>query len=181
MSKTALRNAMKKKLLAMGELDYSAFSAEIKNQLTTSLEWEAAKTVGITISTGREVDTKEVIEEGWRQQKRIVVPKCFPDRKELKFFEITSFDELEDSFYSLKEPITTMTPFVSKEEIDLLIVPGIVFDKRGYRIGYGGGYYDRYLSNYQNKTVSLAFSFQILKEIPNETYDIPVEKIIYNT
>ncbi|RXI99451.1 5-formyltetrahydrofolate cyclo-ligase [Anaerobacillus alkaliphilus] len=181
MNKTVFRNKMKQRLLEMTDTEFLAFSENIKDKLLESTEWIEAKTVGITISTGREVDTKGIIEEGWRQQKRIVVPKCYPSRKEIKFYEITSYTELEDSFYSLKEPITNIAPLVSKEEIDLLIVPGIIFDKRGFRIGYGGGYYDRFLSNYQNKTLSLAFDFQIVNDIPTETHDIAVGKIIHNT
>ncbi|OIJ22181.1 5-formyltetrahydrofolate cyclo-ligase [Anaerobacillus alkalidiazotrophicus] len=181
MKKTYLRNKVKKCLQEMSNADYVELSSTIKKRFITSEEWKSSKTIGITISTQREVDTKSIIEEGWRQNKRIVVPKCFPKEKELKFYEINSFTDLEESFYALKEPITTKTTFVAKENIDLLVVPGVVFDTRGYRIGYGGGYYDRYLINYKNKKISLAFHFQIINEVPNEHHDIAVDKIICNT
>lgn len=178
MNKGNVREEIKKKLLEMNDIDYWALSKSIKDKLINSNEWAEALTVGLTISTGREVDTKEIIEEGWRQNKRIVVPKCFPKNRELRFYQINSFQEVEDSFYSLKEPIISITPYVPKNEIDLMVVPGIVYDKRGFRIGYGGGYYDRYLSDYTNKTISLAFGLQIVEEVPVEEHDVAVEKLI---
>ncbi|QOY36135.1 5-formyltetrahydrofolate cyclo-ligase [Anaerobacillus isosaccharinicus] len=178
MNKGNVREEIKKKLLEMNDIDYWALSTRIKDELINSNEWAEALTIGLTISTGREVDTKEIIEEGWRQNKRIVVPKCFPKNRELRFYQFNSFQEVEDSFYSLKEPIISVTPYVPKNEIDLMVVPGIVYDKRGFRIGYGGGYYDRYLSNYTNKTISLAFGLQIVDEVPVEEHDVAVEKLI---
>jgi len=61
-----------------------------------------------------------------------------------------------------------------------LIVPGLVFNEKGYRIGFGGGFYDRFLADYHGKTVSLAFDFQVMKEIPTESFDLPVQIIITN-
>lgn len=181
MNKKLLRHQMKEKLQQMDETSFKEACQTIIKNLLNSEEWAMAQTVGITISTGREIDTKPIIEEGWKQQKRIVVPKCYPNKKEIKFYQISSFAEVEDSFYSLKEPIIAITPFVPKEEIDLVIVPGIIFDNEGYRIGYGGGYYDRYLHSFLNKTVALAFPFQIVASIPKEEHDIPVGKIISST
>lgn len=180
-NKNQLRNEMKQRLYKMKESDYILFCSEIKAKLLQSKEWHEATTIGITIATGREVETISIIEAGWKEGKEIVVPKCSPKEKKLNFYQIVSFQEVEESFYSLKEPITTLTPFVEKEQIDLLIVPGLIFDKQGFRIGFGGGYYDRYLDGYHKNTVALAFDFQLVDEIPNEAFDIPVKKIITNT
>lgn len=180
-NKVQLRNEMKQHLLKMKETDYILFCSQIKDKLLQSKEWHEAATIGITIATKREIDTIPIIEAGWKQGKQIVVPKCFPKEKKLNFYQIVSFQEVENSFYSLKEPITTLAPFVKKEQIDLLIVPGLIFDKYGFRIGFGGGYYDRYLDGYLKDTVALAFDFQLVDEVPKEAYDIPVRKIITNT
>ncbi|MCT8139730.1 5-formyltetrahydrofolate cyclo-ligase [Anaerobacillus sp. CMMVII] len=181
MEKVYLRNKMKQRLAEMNEADYWQQSKKIREKLFNSTEWSEAKTIGITISTGREVDTLAIIEEAWQTNKRVVVPKCYPQKRELKFYQINSFTEVEDSFYSLKEPIISITKLVQKEDIDLVVVPGIIYDQRGYRIGYGGGYYDRFLSDYPNKTISLAFEMQIVEEVPAEEHDIAVEKLISNT
>lgn len=180
-NKIQLRREMKQHLLEMKKTEYILLCSEIKTKLLQSKEWHEATTIGITISSNREIDTTPIIEAGWKEGKRIVVPKCFPDQKELKFYKITSFQEVEDSFYSLKEPIISVTPFVEKEQIDLLIVPGLIFDKSGFRIGFGGGYYDRYLNDYHKATVALAFDFQLVDEIPKEAHDIPIRRIVTNT
>lgn len=179
--KVQLRNEMKKRLANLKEEDYNLFSKQIKEKLIHTDEWEKAKTIGITYSLGNEVDTIAIIEEGWLQNKTIALPKCIPDQRLLNFYRVNSFEEVEDSFYSLKEPITAITPYIAKSDIDLLIVPGLIYDKRGYRIGFGGGYYDRYLVNYPGSTISLGFHFQIIDEVPNEAHDLPVKKIISNT
>ncbi|GAE91201.1 5-formyltetrahydrofolate cyclo-ligase [Gracilibacillus boraciitolerans JCM 21714] len=78
----------------------------------------------------------------------------------------------------IKEPLANCAKLVKKNEHDLIIIPGIVFDTKGYRIGYGGGFYDRYLREYQGQKLSLAASFQIKSTISKEKYDIPVDIIV---
>lgn len=94
------------------------------------------------------------------------------------FRQITNFDQLETVYMSLREPIPALTVETEANEIDLLFVPGVAYTRRGERIGYGGGYYDRYLLQYEGKTLSLAFDFQIVSYIPIESFDQNVQKII---
>ena len=96
----------------------------------------------------------------------------------MDFRILTSFDELETVYIDLLEPIVEQTESIGKEQIDLLIVPGVVFSNDGYRIGFGGGYYDRYMTDYKGATISLAFHSQVNHEVPIEAHDIPVQKII---
>ena len=86
--------------------------------------------------------------------------------------------QLETVYMNLREPIPALTEEVNADEIDLQIVPGVAYTERGERIGYGGGYYDRYLMHYKGKTLSLAYSFQMVDHIPIEPFDKNVEKII---
>lgn len=181
MDKVQLRNNMKQKLINLTKDEHKLYSKDIRNKLVNSLEWQEATTIGITISTNFEVDTVTIIEKGWSQNKKIVVPKCFPKQKQLQFLKINSFKDVENSFFNLREPIVANTVQVEKSDIDLLIVPGLVFDNQGYRIGFGGGYFDRFLADFNQQTVSLAYHFQMVDEIPKEDYDLPVGKIINNT
>ncbi len=80
---------------------------------------------------------------------------------------------------NLREPIPALTEEVNADEIDLQIVPGVAYTERGERIGYGGGYYDRYLMHYKGKTLSLAYSFQMVDHIPIEPFDKNIEKNYY--
>lgn len=150
----------------------------LHNFLYEQPEWKTAKVLGTTISTKNEIDTYAIIEKAWEHGKQVVVPKCVPEKKQLSFYQITSFDDLEDSYFNLREPIPHLTRQVSPSQIDLLLVPGVVFDRTGYRIGHGGGYYDRFLKGKNFLTASLCFNLQVINEIPKEVHDIPVKKII---
>lgn len=162
----------------MSKEAYQQLSNDIHTRLYTLPNWKEAKTIGLTVSRGREVNTSPIIERAWTENKHVVVPKCDPNTNSMEFREIHSFQQLEEVYFGLKEPVVSKTRIVTKNEIDLIIVPGICYDKEGYRIGYGGGYYDRYLTNYNKDTLSLAFSFQIIDMVPRENHDIPVNRII---
>lgn len=149
-----------------------------RQHLFESSYWKNSHTIGITISRGFEWDTKPIIEEGWKQGKLMVVPKCYPDENKLTFYRLHSFDELESVYYNLLEPKPLENNRVTRELIDLVLVPGVVFDKNGYRIGFGGGYYDRFLSSYKKHTISLLCKLQLQDNIPIENYDIPVNHLI---
>lgn len=177
-AKHKIRNELKALLRTMTESDYRMYSRAIATQLYQLGEWEQANLIGITISNSPEVDTREIIGQAWKQGKQVTVPKCFPADKSIQFRKIASFDELEKVYYGLWEPIVTETEEVSVNEIDLLLVPGLAFTESGYRLGFGGGYYDRFLPYYKGPTLSLAFKDQILAELPVETHGIPVAKLI---
>ncbi len=101
-----------------------------------------------------------------------------PRRAEAEFFILDTYDQLETVYHGLLEPKPSETVRVNKQDIDLLIVPGLLFDKGGFRIGFGGGYYDRFLTDFPNQKLSLAGSFQVVENLPSESYDIPVDSII---
>lgn len=178
MNKSELRSQMKATLKTISDVDFNHQCERIYEQLFAQEEWLNAKTVALTISRGREINTHPILERTWRDGKRVVVPKCLPKTKGLQFRTLTSYDELEEVYFGLKEPIVEQTPKVESEAIDLIIVPGLLYDKKGYRIGFGGGYYDRFLANFQGHTVSLALNEQMKTELPHEPFDIPVHKII---
>ncbi|TLS36312.1 5-formyltetrahydrofolate cyclo-ligase [Pseudalkalibacillus caeni] len=176
--KQQLRNEMKEKLKEMSPDQRESSNHAIHKTLFNHPLWLQANTIGITISRKPEVDTAPIIEKAWELGKEVSVPKCFPKTKEMEFRSITSYDQLEVVYFGLKEPIPDRTESCSPLNVDLLIVPGLVFDKQGYRIGFGGGYYDRYLENYSNGTVALAYDFQVVDRVPKETFDQPVQEII---
>ncbi|WP_338789078.1 5-formyltetrahydrofolate cyclo-ligase [Metabacillus sp. FJAT-53654] len=178
MDKKHLRTLIKQRLAEMSEETFRHYSKDIHQQLFSLQSWKESHTIAVTISNGREVDTTNIIERAWQDKKRIVVPKCDPKTNTMEFRQITSFDQLERVFFGLLEPKVLETEKVSPNQIDLMIIPGICYDRRGYRIGYGGGYFDRYLTHYKNDTLSLAFSMQIVEKVPTEPHDLPVSTII---
>ncbi|WP_339250554.1 5-formyltetrahydrofolate cyclo-ligase [Sporosarcina sp. FSL W8-0480] len=162
----------------MDASEYARKSSVIVNHLIDSKEYSKAETIGVTISRFPEVDTISLIETAWKAGKKVAVPKCDSSTREMDFRIITSFDDLETVYMDLKEPAIGKTESVAKAAIDLQIVPGVVYSDEGYRIGFGGGYYDRYLTDYEGERLSLAFEVQTAYDIPVEEHDIPVNKII---
>ena len=178
MDKKELRKYAKNLLSSLSMDKRKEISAMLVENLTTSEIWKNANTIGVTVSGGLEWDTTPIIEQGWREGKIIAVPKCIPETRGLDFYRLEAFQQLDESYFNLREPIPEQTVKISKEKIDLLIVPGLIYDKRGYRVGFGGGYYDRFLADFPNKTVSILYSGQLKDEIPNEPFDIEVQHLI---
>lgn len=179
-NKESIRKEMKETLSRLTKSLYEDYSYLIASRLYEDEDWKQAKIIGITISKNPEVDTYQIIKRAWEIGKQVAVPKCDPKEKKLSFRTITDFSQLETVYYGLYEPIEEVTQEVSAECIDLLLVPGLAYTRDGYRLGFGGGYYDRYLLNYSGKTLSLAFAEQLVPEFLVENHDIPVSKIITN-
>ncbi|WP_088035749.1 5-formyltetrahydrofolate cyclo-ligase [Evansella clarkii] len=178
MDKSQWRKEIKKVMNELSQAEMKEQSKTVQEKLFTSELWKKADVVGTTISVGNELDTCSIIKQAWEENKRIAAPKCFPENRQLIFYEFSSFEDLEESFYGLKEPIPSKTLKITPEEMELLLVPGLVFDEEGYRIGYGGGYYDRFLEGRDIKTCSLCYDFQLVRKLPHDSFDIPVNYII---
>ncbi len=176
--KLRLRKQIIEHMNSLSKERYTTLSEQIAFSLYEQKEWAEAKTIGITLSMENEVNTYPIIEKAWKEGKRVVVPKCNKETRTMSFRQISNFDQLETVYMNLREPIPALTEEVNADEIDLQIVPGVAYTERGERIGYGGGYYDRYLVHYKGKTLSLAYSFQMVEHIPVEPFDKNVEKII---
>ncbi|HDR4722765.1 5-formyltetrahydrofolate cyclo-ligase [Bacillus cereus group sp. Sample62] len=176
--KVRLRKQIIEHMNSLSEERYTTLSEQIAFSLYVQKEWAEAKTIGITLSIENEVNTYSIIEKAWEEGKQVVVPKCNKGTRTMSFRQISNFDQLETVYMNLREPIPACTEEVNADDIDLQIVPGVAYTERGERIGYGGGYYDRYLVHYKGKTLSLAYSFQIVEHIPVEPFDKNVEKII---
>ncbi|MBJ8110085.1 5-formyltetrahydrofolate cyclo-ligase [Bacillus cereus group sp. N6] len=176
--KVRLRKQIIEHMNSLSEERCTTLSEQIAFSLYAQKEWAEAKTIGITLSMENEVNTYSIIEKAWEEGKKVVVPKCNKGTRTMSFRQISNFDQLEIVYMNLREPIPARTEEVNADDIDLQIVPGVAYTERGERIGYGGGYYDRYLVHYKGKTLSLAYSFQIVEHIPVEPFDKNVEKII---
>ena len=132
----------------------------------------------VFLSFGSEVLTDELIEWGWDAGKRIVVPLCRPEGRVLTPCLIGGFDELETGHYGIREPKAESLRVVPPGEIEAVLVPAVAFDRRGYRVGYGGGYYDRFLLKVPRAAkIGAAFACQIVPAVPIDRYDAQVERI----
>ncbi len=182
MDKTTLRNEVREALANMSATTYRDQSFAVAKKVLQEPYIIEANTIGITISNKPELDTIHLIEALWQLGKKVAVPKCNAKTREMSFYAIESFAQLETVYMHLREPIPTECEFVDANEMDIILVPGVVFDIKGYRIGFGGGYYDRYVLNYKKgKLMSLLFDEQLYEQVPIENHDCPVDFIFTPT
>lgn len=156
-------------------------SFRIQKRLFTSPEFVKAKTILFYVATKDEVKTESMIKKAIEYGKRVVVPISNVKKKTLSLSELRSFnEELKPGAFNILEPKEEFIRPVSPEEIDLVIVPGVAFDEKGNRIGYGMGFYDRFLKTVRKDTpvIGLAYNFQIVDEIPIDDKDVTVDKVV---
>jgi 5-formyltetrahydrofolate cyclo-ligase len=181
LDKKILRRNILSKRAALGKNGSTSLSKKIINRLIDTEYYKNANTIMCYISFGSEINTHEFIRNCIKDGKRIVVPVTFHEPREMKPSQILSFDELEPGYFNILTPKKEFIRYIDPKEIDLIIVPGAVFDRKGYRIGFGGGYYDRFLAdkiNDKSTKISVAFHLQIIDEVPKEEHDVPVDIII---
>jgi 5-formyltetrahydrofolate cyclo-ligase len=168
----ALRNAIPRE-------EIEEKSRAIQQRVMALEAVQSASTLMAYLSFGSEVDLDGLICWCWGEGKRIVVPICHMESRKLTACRIDGFDELETGHYGIRAPMEGLIRPVPEGEIDAILVPAVAFDRRGYRIGYGGGYYDRFLPRTpQAVKIGVAFSSQIVEEIPADGHDLPVGMIV---
>jgi 5-formyltetrahydrofolate cyclo-ligase len=159
--------------------EIAAKSSEIVRRLTELREIRESSTLMVYLSFGSEVVADGLIVWGWDAGKRIVVPFCDPESREMTPCLLGDFAELETGHYGIREPKAEQLRPVPREEIDAVLIPAVAFNRRGYRVGYGGGYYDRFLPDIPRAArIGAAFACQIVAEIPPDPHDVPADRIV---
>lgn len=153
----------KRKGLAPGEI--ARLSKRIQEFVISSKEFKSAKVIGAYYAFGSEVKTDLVLEKAKTLGKKVALPSV--EGESLAFYELSSGKYLVKGRFGIMEPL----PYGPVDRIDLLVVPGIAFDKKGYRLGYGKGYYDKFLAKKEVFSIGLAYSFQLLESLPKGKYD----------
>ena len=175
--KHKIRTHIREKLNSHSELEKTKKSGIIKDRLFNEEAFKEAKVVMFYVSLKDEVSTLSMIDEAIRIGKRVCVPVIIKEEKRLIAGEIKDrIADLERQHFGIYQPKAGHVKEVPLEDIDLIIVPGIAFDKKNVRLGRGHGYYDRFLCALPNKTrtVGLAFDFQVVEHLPQDSHDIPV-------
>lgn len=140
-------------------------------------EYRPAKTLLVYMSTPIEVDTVKIIENAWADGKRVAIPRCIPNSRDMEFHYIESFDEVAPGTFSVLEPDPTL-PIVTDFSGCLMIVPGMQFDMKGYRIGYGKGYYDRYMVRFTGISAGICYSEELRPFMYHGRYDQSVDIVV---
>lgn len=179
------KSELRKKVLnirnSMSREDVIYKSSLITNKLTSMDEYKESNTVFVYMSFGNEVVTSGLIKEMLSEGKRVVIPYTDVKNTVLIPSELKSpDDDLVLSPFGYYEPAYEKIRPVEPEEFDLIVVPGVVFDRNMNRIGFGKGYYDRILCRKRKnaKAVAFAYGFQVFEKIPAESHDIKMDKII---
>lgn len=146
-------------------------SKSIQEFVINNNEFQSAKVVGAYFAFGSEVATELIIERAKMLGKKIALPRVEEDK--ITFYELSSTKSLIRGRFGIMEP----PPYGHMDEIDLLVVPGIAFDIKGNRLGYGKGFYDRLLSGKRTFSIGLAYSFQLLENLSHDRYDKRLDAI----
>lgn len=176
MDKKTLRREMGDKKRAMTAAEIESRSAVLAQRLFELPVYRRAASVYVYIAFNQEVRTRPIIERAWTDGKRVATPKIVDGA--MRFIWLESFDELVPQVpFGFPEPIGDGP--IADDDSALVIVPGLAFDARGYRVGYGGGYYDGWLSAHPgHPTVALCYGFQRVEALFTEAHDMPVELVI---
>lgn len=181
------KKEIRKKTLQMrGELSEN-YRMQADDKICRSLAslegYKQAKCILSYVSYKSEVDTKKILEMAWKDGKTVAVPKVLEKNGIMEFYEIQSLQELQTGYQGIEEPDITdkcpINPEKMQEKV-CMIMPGAAFDSQCNRIGYGGGFYDRYLNKHPKvmETIALCYEIQLVEHIPAEVLDVKPDRII---
>ncbi|MGN0999771.1 MAG: 5-formyltetrahydrofolate cyclo-ligase [Faecousia sp.] len=176
MDKKELRAMIRQKKRAMTEGQIQTASLDLGQQLAASALYRQATTIYGYLPYNQEVRTVPMLQRALEEGKRVAVPKVYGD--EMRFIYLTDLSQVEKGYSGIPEPIADGP--VADDPAALVLMPGLAFDTEGHRIGYGGGFYDKFLAREPgHPTVALCYDFQMLPKLETEKFDIPVDCVLW--
>jgi 5-formyltetrahydrofolate cyclo-ligase len=180
LEKTLLRKRLLSVRSQLSEQVRAEKSGKIVQQLISSSFYQDAKCIFSFVPFGHEVNIRLLLEYSIQAGKIVAIPKTFTERREMELYRFHNWHELTEGPYGILEPNEQCTEKVEKEEIDLIIMPGVGFDRSGGRLGYGGGYYDRFLDGLKPipLLVGVCFEEQMTDQMTMEEHDYRVHVVV---
>lgn len=176
MDKQALRRSIREQKRAMTEEEISVRSKTLGKLLAASPAYQNARTIYGYLPYNQEVRTVPMLEQALRDGKKVAVPKVYGD--EMKFLYIEDLSQVAKGYAGIPEP--TADGPAADDPTALVLMPGLAFDPQGHRIGYGGGFYDKFLAaEPSHPTLALCYAFQMLEHLETEAHDIPVDWVLW--
>ena len=176
MTKKELRRMIREKKRAMTPEEIASRSARLGELLAESELYRSAKTIYGYLPYNQEVRTTPMLQRALDEGKKVAVPKCYGD--EMRFIYLDDLSNVEKGYAGIPEPIEDGP--VAEDQTALVLMPGMAFDPQGHRIGYGGGFYDKFLAKEpDHPTLALCYEFQLLEHLETEEYDIPVDLVLW--
>jgi 5-formyltetrahydrofolate cyclo-ligase len=179
MDKKELRKKYKKIRADIAQIDRQNAESVISDSVTSLEKFKEADTIFAFVSSGTEVSTKEIINRALATSKKVAVPLVI-GKHEMCFIYISSLEELVEGAYGISEPVYNEAKLAVPSDKSVMLVPGLAYDLNMYRLGYGGGFYDCYLTKHpQTYTIGIGFSVQYTTEpLPIEPNDIKLNLFI---
>ncbi|HIS85280.1 MAG TPA: 5-formyltetrahydrofolate cyclo-ligase [Candidatus Faecivicinus avistercoris] len=175
MDKKALRKRIAEQKRAMTPEQIEAASQRLAERLFQTDAYQNALSIYGYLSYNQEIRTLPILRRAMIDGKRVAVPKVYGD--EMRFIWMDDLSLVAPGYYDIPEPIADGP--VADDELALMLMPGLAFDPEGHRVGYGGGFYDRYLAAHpDHKLVALCYGFQLVDHLDCEAHDIPVHRVI---
>lgn len=176
MDKQALRKEIREKKRAMTEAEIVSKSEKLGEQFLASEAYKQAKTIYGYLPYNQEVRTVAMLQQALEDGKRVAVPKCYGD--EMRFIYLDDLSKVEKGYCGIPEPVEDSP--VANDPTALVLMPGLAFTKEGLRMGYGGGFYDKFLASEPgHPTLALCYDFQMVEHIPTEEFDVPVDTVLW--
>jgi len=176
MNKQELRRVIRQRKRAMTDAEIAEKSRRLAELFFDTEAYRRAETIYGYMPYNQEVRTVPILEQALRDGKKVAVPKCYG--QEMRFLYLTDLSLVEKGYAGIPEPIADAP--VAQDRTALVLMPGMAFDPQGHRIGYGGGFYDRFLvEEPEHPTVALCYDFQVLPELETEEFDIPVDLVLW--
>ncbi|VVC01392.1 Phosphoribosylglycinamide formyltransferase [uncultured archaeon] len=151
---------------------------QIMHRFLSLPEYLSAKCLLLYSAKGSEVHTEGIIQSALLAGKKVVLPATMKESHSLELYEIKSASGLVLGAFGIMEPPKNAASRVQPEEIDIVVVPGVSFDRHGHRLGYGSGYYDSFLGKVKGKKIALAYGMQVLDKVPHEAHDISMDMVV---
>lgn len=175
--KEALRRRLLKKRQDLGRTEREALEGLLAEGLRDFKPLWDGRPVYVYVSTPREADTRRLLEELWRRKIPAAAPRVMG--RDMEFFWVRGWEDFKEGFRGIWEPRPGCGRAEAGERPPVVLTPGAAFDKKGFRIGYGGGFYDRYLKSCPKRlALGLAYGFQVMEELPREPFDQPVDWLL---
>lgn len=182
MDKSTIRSSLLKDRKSMTEDARTRANKRIFKRITGLNAWKKGRTLLLYLPVNGEADTWPLFEEGLARKCRVLLPCCRKDEPGcMDFFRVMHKNQLALGAYNIPEPDTDVCVRMDDPQADIVLVPGVGFDRKGHRIGYGGGYYDRFLTRHPMDhalIIGLAFSCQIMDQLPHDPWDKRVDVIV---
>ncbi len=179
MTKNDIRKSMKEKRRSLTETEMELASKEVFRHLVTFEPYRDADTIYCYASYNKELPTTKIIKEALNSGKKVALPKVEEDN--IEFYLITDYSQVITGYQGIPEPVATKKAIPSIDKPSLMLLPGLAFTKRGERLGYGGGFYDRYLALFRFGafiTCGIGYDFQVVKTLPVDERDVTIDYVI---